>query len=242
MEIQVASCCDQGKIRKENQDCLIIDEKNHLYCVSDGMGGLAYGKATAEMVKDQLPVYIRQIKERKLPIDEDSLEIIIKKISQNIQMMGNVFNGETLYGATLTGILIQEEKSLIMNVGDSRVYRYKNHELIQLTKDQSLVQYWIDKGKLTKEKAKTHDMRNVILQFMGKAPYVDPLVEEIQIQENEIYCICSDGLFGMIEESQIQEILENNQTLEEKCFDLVNKANQAGGKDNISVILVEIKE
>ena len=243
MKINVAGLSDQGKTRNENQDCLIISKSSNLYCVSDGMGGLPYGKVTAEIVRDRLKASFMLMKQAGVEINCENIEKTIKKISHHIQTMGNVYNGVTLYGATLTGMCISDDKVFIMNVGDSRVYRYSNHELTQLTKDQSLVQYWIDKGKLSEDEAKTHPMRNAILEFMGKAPEVKPFIDEIECHDHDIYCICSDGLFSMIDESRIKEILENNQVLEEKCQQLVLEANDAGGKDNITVLLVEtVKE
>ena len=242
MKIKVASRCDQGRDREENQDCLILDYNHHLYCVSDGMGGLPYGKVTAQIVSEQMLTYTQLLIDKEIDFDINNLELMIKKISTSIQQMGNVEGGNTLYGATLTGLLINDKKAFVMNVGDSRVYRYKDSKLVQLTKDQSLVQYWIDKGRFTKEQVKNHPMRNAILEFMGKAPHINPQIDEIKISNNETYCICSDGLFGMLEDEQIQDILNNNLSLEDKCHRLVDMANDAGGKDNISVILVEIKE
>ena len=239
MKINVAGISDQGKVRSENQDCLIINEELNLYCVSDGMGGLAYGKATAEIVKDQMNLYFDLLNKKNLEINCENVENIIKKISHNIQIMGNVEYGQTLYGATLTGIVLKEEKAILMNVGDSRVYRYYDGNLVQLTKDQSLVQRFVDQGRISQEQAKVHPMRNMILEFMGKAPNVHPLVNEIDLNDQEIYCICSDGLFSMVSESRIQEILESNQCLNDKCQQLVSEANEAGGKDNISIILIE---
>ena len=241
MEINVASYTDKGKVRKENQDCLIVSEDLNLYCVSDGMGGLEYGKVTAEIVRDQLILYIKLLKDKKLDITCETIEKLLCKISQNIQMMGNVEYGHTLYGATLTGLLIHDNKAFIMNVGDSRVYKLCNHQFVQLTKDQSLVQYWVDLGKISEIEAKNHPRRNIILEFMGKASEIHPGVNEFEISNNEIYCICSDGLFSMIEESRIQEILESNLSLDNKCQQLIDEANIAGGKDNISVVLVEVK-
>lgn len=240
MKIDVCGITNQGRVRSENQDSLIIDEELNLYCISDGMGGLAYGKITAEIVRDKMIAYFRLLNEKKIEINCEVIKILLKKISHSIQIMGNVENGSTLYGATLTGMILKDNKAYIMNVGDSRVYKY-NQQLIQLTKDQSVVQYMIDKGKINECEAKTHPMRNAILEFMGKAPYIKPSICEIELNDQDIYCICSDGLFSMIDESKIQEIIESNQTLEEKCHQLVNEANIAGGKDNISVILVKIE-
>lgn len=241
MKINTAYLTDQGKIREENQDCIIIDKNIHLYCVSDGMGGLPYGKVTAEIVRDQMIAYFRLLIEKKIEITIEVIENILKKISHHIQTMGNVENGVTLYGATLTGILVVEDQVFVMNVGDSRVYQYKDATFTQLTKDQSLIQYLIDNHKISKSEVHIHPMRNAILEFMGKPPKIKPSVFTLKCTDGETYCICSDGLFSMVEEVSIQKVLENDLTLNEKCHQLVDEANHAGGKDNISIILVEIE-
>ncbi len=242
MNIQISSISDIGKVRTDNEDCLIISEESRLYCVSDGMGGLAYGKVTAEIVREQMLAYFHLLNENNIEITSEKINDIIKKISQHISMMGNVFGGETLYGATLTGLAFSEDKAYVFNVGDSRVYRCNTNGLTQLTKDQNLITHMIDTGKIDKLKAKTHSLRNVVLEFMGKPPFVKPDVFEIEINNHDIYCICSDGLFSMVDEQEIQDILMSDLTLDDKCQQLVDKANAAGGKDNISVILLELRK
>ena len=100
----------------------------------------------------------------------------------------------------------------------------------------------MDTGKITDANKNSSYIRNVVLEFMGKAPFVKPNITEIDIKNEDIFCICSDGLFAMIEENDIQDILMNSLSLEQKCKQLVQKANDVGGKDNISVILVKVRK
>lgn len=242
MIIEVSSLSDIGKVRDDNEDCLIISDSSHLYALTDGMGGLAYGKVAAEIVRDQMLTYFQLMKENNVVITCEVLEKVIKKISEYIQKMGNVFGGCTLYGATLTGLVINDEKGFLMNVGDSRVYRYNQEGLVQLTKDQNLLTHLIDTGKVTEEQRNSSLIRNVVLEYMGKAPFVKPNISEIDIKDEDVFCICSDGLFDTVEEKGIEDILMSPLSLDEKCNQLVKCANDAGGKDNISVILVKIRK
>ncbi len=240
MKYQYYACSDIGKVRRENQDCLIVKEENHLFAVSDGMGGLAYGKETAEMVRDLLFAFCENV-ELQNKSDEQICDTIFNTIQYNsrlIQEIGNRPYERAQYGATLTGFILIEEKAVVFNVGDSRVYTKKKEEpLIQLTKDQSWIQRLLDDGAITKEEAKTHPMRSGILEFMGKYPSIQPQVLIHEIEEEETLCACSDGLSGMVEDDEIQEILGQDSTAEEMAETLMQRALRAGGRDNISIVI-----
>lgn len=236
-----AALTDQGICREENQDALVYSPENKLFAVSDGMGGVAFGKRTAMLVSTMLTGAAAQLARW-----EDSSEALarelaryIRDISDNIQRLGNPEGVPPAFGATLTGFLIHNHNAVIFNVGDSRVYRLRRDSdcLERMTVDHSLVQILLETGDLTEEEAWDYPERSVITQYMGMTPSIEPAVKVEPLEPGDLYLVCSDGLHGMLREPEIAGMLDRKRTPEELCARLVQAANDAGGKDNISVVI-----
>ena len=238
-EYRAAAGSDPGRERKENQDCFVCNETLGLFAVSDGMGGLAYGKETAQEVIRLLETFFSFEKRSGLSREEitDLMSKMILAINTQVIEMGNEENRTPLYGATLTGFLIYENYAVIFNVGDSRVYCLrKEPPMMQLTTDDSLLQS-ILKANVTLSEEEMRNAGSILLEYMGLCPRVEPKVQVVELQEEDVLCACSDGLSGMLTDQEIEGILKQNIPVEDKVNQLIQRANEAGGEDNITVLV-----
>ena len=252
-----------GKCRDHNEDRILINADAALLLVADGMGGHEFGeRASLEAIE-----LINRLFEKQLPVIENKAhfrafwrklcgffskgglnemynqqqtirEILIEtnKMLYAINCQENFPDG-TGMGTTLVGCRIFEQapRMLVFHVGDSRLYRLRNKRLLPVTKDHSLYQLWLDSGQIGKKPGS-----NVILQGLGPEPDIIPEVQLLKIQPDDAFLLCSDGLNDMLSELRIEEIIQNLDVgnIEEKVDELIAAANDGGGRDNISVILV----
>jgi len=261
---------DTGKKRDHNEDSILSDDKNHLYIVADGIGGHGRGEYASEesihLVQDYLlkanhdTVDLEKKNEQLSQVNfENASDIGSNKFPQINQIIDALhLANEKIYaenasnnsidkkrgmGTTFSGcwFLRKQKKVILFNIGDSRVYRLRDNILSQRTHDHSLRQQWIDNGQ---EGPKPP--ANIILRAIGPRPKVDPDIELANINRGDTWLICSDGLHGMLSNKIIEEFLLNrvrDQSLPNfKNFAprLVDKANYAGGLDNISVIIIHV--
>lgn len=230
-----------GLRRRNNQDCICYVEKEDavLAMVCDGIGGSKAGDVASSMA-------CMHMKDRFLQQDFAHMDkaMIQKWIVQGIQEANDLIFVQSKkvremdgMGTTITGVLISKQVQYVFNAGDSRVYAFKQH-LRQLTSDHTFVQRLIRNGEITEEQAKSHPMRNMLINAVGIWNAIQIDVEEIN-QDYDALLISSDGLHGYVKPAQIEAILNSAQTTAEKCEALVEASLQAGGYDNVSVILLE---
>lgn len=252
-EFLTGAYTDCGIWRKVNQDSVFLEEAVTetgpvlLAAVCDGMGGLTRGEeASAEMVRalerwfeKELAELLRK-KGRVLSFSEFKyqMDLLIRTTGKNIS--GSM---EEKSGTTLCGLYCCDGIYYTVNVGDSRGYMRTNGILIQLTKDQTLVQQELDKGKLTKEEARNHPKRSVLLQCVGASDTVVPVYTRGFYTEGDCFLLCSDGFSHEIEEQEIVEALEisgkpSEKQLEELLMELAERIRERGEKDNISALLI----
>jgi protein phosphatase len=247
---------DVGKKRSENQDCFgykKLDNGMILLAVCDGMGGANGGQIASTLALDAFLSFC----ESELPHAQDTHSIKSVLASAVHKANSDVFNtaskNEDLrgMGSTLAAALICQSSGelYIVNIGDSRIYAISSLECNQLSHDHSYVQYLVDIGELTPEKARTHPKKNLITKAIGVEESVNADIDkisdtEICRAENEsVYLLlCSDGLTGMVNDEDIQSILisDSDRSVAEKVDSLVSLANEHGGNDNITVIVHKI--
>ncbi|MCQ2353959.1 MAG: Stp1/IreP family PP2C-type Ser/Thr phosphatase [Clostridia bacterium] len=250
---------DTGKVRLENQDCFGIYQilpGVTLCVVCDGMGGVS-GGATAS--REALDAFAEAIRDSILPDDPQGTPDL-GNTSLRFAMSGAVeaanravwekANNDTTgklagMGTTLVALLIVENGlAYALNVGDSRLYQIRNNKITQLSRDHSYVQDLIDMGKLTYEEARQFPMRNVITRAVGiqSAVRADIFSVDTEKAENEkcIFLLCSDGLCGPLRDEDIIQIVNSDDKPDKKVESLVAAANNAGGPDNITVVLAEV--
>ena len=199
-------------------------------------GGEIASKLATESVKKYIESNFNSInkeKEEILKLISSAVEyanMVVYEKSKEVQELEGM-------GTTLEVCLIYNNKAYIGHVGDSRVYRIRKEVIRKLTKDHSYVQQLIEDKKITREEAKNHPKKNMITKALGCTPYVEPDLRARNFEKDDIFIICSDGLSNMIDEKRIYEIVKED--LENAAERLVNEANQSGGYDNITVIIIK---
>lgn len=226
----VVSRTDVGRVRKNNQDALIIG--CGLAGVADGMGGHNGGEIASAGTRDGI---LREAKDRKP--DGELLKEIVSKI--NLEIWDRQEKDATLtgMGTTLTLLWPAEKEILIAQVGDSRAYLLRNGEMRQVTEDHSLVGDMVRRGVLTEEQAACHPMRNYITRAVGTEDTIEVDLYTEKRQAGDRWLICSDGLYGQMTKGMLQELL-SLENPEEAADRLLQTALDNGGKDNISLIVM----
>lgn len=237
---------DTGQVRANNEDAVAIDADNHIAVLADGMGGYNAGEVAAEMtisfVITELGRWMAeggaQASGREL---RRAMEVCIDNANRSIFNTANTHPPYAGMGTTLVMGVFQGVRILIGHVGDSRCYRLRNGTLAQLTHDHSLLQEQIDAGLITPEQAQFSPQKNLITRALGVEDTVLLEVSEYRAEEDDLFLMCSDGLTDMVSDEHIAAILVTVGTLAEKCQALIDTANSCGGRDNISVILVQAR-
>lgn len=219
-----------GKVRKVNEDCFYVSENFAL--VSDGMGGHNKGEVASGLLVKALSESLKGniTKDEVIKAVSDANSIVINRSKESPDFEG--------MGATLVFACWNDYDVLIGNVGDSRCYHITHSDIVQVTKDHSLVQRMIDNGQLTEEEAKNSDKKHIIYRAMGTNEDETPDVFELKVNKNDVLLLCSDGLSNMIENREIMEIVKNENDPDVISEKLVKKANEKGGTDNITVVAV----
>ncbi|NDW21188.1 Stp1/IreP family PP2C-type Ser/Thr phosphatase [Alteromonas hispanica] len=224
-----------GMVRDHNEDSFVCDSEAGIWLVADGMGGHESGEIASEIASDEIP---RLIKAGTLP--SNAIQAAHEAIKSAPE------KGVGVKGMGTTAVLATADRAqlTISWVGDSRAYLYSPTELIQVTKDHSFVQHLLDSGAITQEEAELHPEKNIITQCLGTESLESVTVDEIKLQlyKDEKLLLCSDGLTGEVSDAEIFEILKATDSLETAVSTLISKANENGGSDNITVILIDADE
>ena len=236
------SITDTGRVRNSNQDYVFCEENAvgsfpNLFLVADGMGGHQAGDMASRICVEEM---VRQIQatDRKTPVSV--LEQAVSAANQKIYQTATQDKALEGMGTTLVGTVIEGDTAYIVNIGDSRLYQLRD-SLRQITVDHSLVEEMVQSGEIQKNEMRTHPNKNIITRALGTDTPVRPDCFEIEVQEGDVLLLCSDGLSNMLEDNQIENIVRaNGENLRQAGECLVKQANDAGGKDNISVILIRL--
>lgn len=233
---------DIGKAREINQDYYYVSsdtDKPRVYILADGMGGYKGGEVASKLATESVKKYIESNFDNIIKEKDEILKLIASAVEYaNMVVYEKSKEDKELegMGTTLEVCVIYNNKAYIGHVGDSRVYRIRKEVIRKLTKDHSYVQQLLEDKKITREEAKTHPKKNMITKALGCTPYVEPDLRARNFEKGDIFIMCSDGLTNMVEEKQIFEIIK--QDIETATDKLINEANQAGGYDNITVIII----
>lgn len=239
MEIQFQS--DIGKRRNMNQDYANVFTNQagmYLAILADGMGGHLAGDVASKMAVDGLGAAWSTSSITEPEEAEQWLLAEIQKVNEAVYQEGIAHPEMQGMGTTIVGAALLEENFVLAHVGDSRAYLIYHHELQQLTDDHSLVNELLKSGEITKEMAAIHPQKNVLTRSVGSAGQVKIDISVHQGHQAEYLLLCSDGLTNMVSEEDILAIVESENTQEAKAKRLINAANDAGGADNITVLLI----
>jgi serine/threonine protein phosphatase PrpC len=237
---------DPGRCRENNEDSVTFDEATHLGVLADGMGGynageIASGMATA-FIKSELSRWLAQAgPQAKSTEVHRAIEICVDNANLSIFNASRSNPQYSGMGTTLVMCVFQGARLLLGHIGDSRCYRLRGHEFLQITKDHSMLQEQIDAGLLTPEQAATSANKNLVTRALGVEDSVMVELNEHQVEPGDIYMMCSDGLSDMLEDEAMARILKNRSSLENMAAELVTMANENGGRDNITVLLTQVE-
>jgi protein phosphatase len=244
---------DLGRVRTNNEDCYKIVEPLNLYVLSDGMGGEAHGEIASAMA-------VETVVQHCLDLESNPAATVIgavqpnwsgftKRLSTAVHLANrNIFRSaeenpdQHGMGATLTAVWINGTKLSVAHVGDSRAYLLRGGTLLQLTRDHSLVAEQVRRGILTSAEAEESDMQSVLLRALGAQAEIEVDAEEHTLFPRDVLLLCSDGLTRMVTEPEIAGTLQVESDLTRAAESLIAMANERGGPDNITVIVVRLEK
>jgi protein phosphatase len=240
--MRFAARSDIGKIRKVNEDSYYIPEnedKVKLFLIADGIGGQNHGKLAGMMTVESV---VRNIyKDSDNPDKKAMLKKAINVANNKIIEHANENEEFKGMGSTLITLLLDEDKAYITHAGDSRCYMIRNNVISQITVDNSYVEYLLQKGVISAEEAKNHPQKNLIIKAIGMESDLELDFDIIETKPEDIFLLCSDGLTSMVSDEEILHIIiKRKKDLQKAVEDLIRAAKQAGGKDNVTVILAEV--
>ncbi len=250
-KLEVAGLTDTGMVREHNEDYIGLKPEHGLVVLADGMGGLKAGEVASamavEVITDELmkvmPTLGAGREEDRTGYTRESLAVgrSIVKANEAIYQVAQTQPQCAGMGTTLVMALFYDNRLTVAHVGDSRMYRLRHGEFEQVTADHSLIQELIERGFYTREEARKSANKNIVTRALGIAPTVDYDLQEEVALRGDIFLLCSDGLNDMLEDDQIGGILVKHQDdLQHACQKLVDAANDNGGADNVSVLLVRV--
>ena len=248
---------DVGQIREHNEDNFLVAdltrrsrslmetdrvqgvaERGTVLGVCDGMGGAAAGEVASQLAVD---IIYEKLSQGDPPLNHDDLA---RRLVNSVEEAGGRIFGEARadrtrrgMGTTATIAALLDGRLFVAQVGDSRAYVLRGDKFVQVSRDQSLVNQLIEAGQLTEEEAETFEHNNIILQALGTAETVQVDLTYVDLRQGDTLLVCSDGLSGMVRADEMREVLLSNREPFDACKELVDRANRAGGHDNITVIV-----
>jgi protein phosphatase len=226
---------DTGRQRRENEDSAYVHAP--VFVVADGMGGAQAGEVASRMAIETF--------EEGLPksgTPQDRLAELVRDANHRIYDRSRADQGRAGMGTTLTAAYLADGDLAIAHVGDSRAYLLRDGELTRLTQDHSLVDELVRQGKLTEAQAAEHPQRSIITRALGPEPEVDVDTFSYPMQDGDVLLLCSDGLTSMVSEDRVADIVRGAGTLDQAADRLIAEANEAGGRDNITVVLFRLAD
>ncbi|HEV2617104.1 MAG TPA: Stp1/IreP family PP2C-type Ser/Thr phosphatase [Candidatus Acidoferrales bacterium] len=253
MAMDFGARSDIGRVRENNEDSFRVAPELGLFVLCDGMGGQASGEVASRLAAETVIAHCREAEENpSLPLigerihgassTANRLASAVRLASRVVHQAAQQNEAQTGMGATVVAVQLTDERMTVAHVGDSRAYRLRNGELEPLTRDHSFIAEQVRQGLMTAEEASQSKLQNVLLRALGIEPDVEVEVNEELLMEGDAVLLCSDGLTHELSDEQIAATLcdaeEAHETVHEAAGRLIDLANQAGGGDNITVIVL----
>jgi protein phosphatase len=242
--ILCAGLSDRGRVCVSNQDRWLADPQRQLYAVADGLGGHLSGEVAAQRVVELLPgrlqAAVSESDDLADPATIGRVTAAVAQLSRQIRQEGERWPHTTGMGATLVLAIVRDERALVVHLGDSRAYLLRDGQLIRLTKDHSAAQLWIDRGMLTPQEAARHPAGGGLMRYVGMSRRAQPEARLVELQPGDRLLLCSDGLTCMLPDERLCNILLHEPEPQSAAGRLIARANAAGGRDNVTAILVDV--
>lgn len=251
MRVDMEARSDLGCVRKNNEDNFTVVPELGLYVLSDGMGGEAHGEVASGLTIDAIRHHCLEASTKpdmelfgdplpNLPARANRLASAVRLANRAIYESAQRHPSQKGMGATVVAIWMDEEQMSVAHVGDSRLYRMRQGQLEQITQDHSLVAEQVRRGILTQQQADTSQMQSVLIRALGIDPDVEVDAEEHPVLPGDTLVLCSDGLNRMVTDPDIGSILNTSLSAKEAVDRLIALANENGGEDNVTVIVVRV--
>lgn len=245
--LRAAGLTDTGCVRDRNEDTLLVDVEGGLFIVADGIGGRAGGGIASHIVIESLPRILRhrmEITASTATRNDDRLRKALKEgmseLSRHIYE-GSKDNAEYKdMGAAAVVVYVVGNGAHVAHMGDSRAYLLRDGALRQITDDHSLVSLLLRRREITAQEAEDHPARGHLTRFVGMEAAVDPDVQSVVLQSGDRMLLCTDGLWGMLTQAKLCELLNANTDARTTCHALMAAAKLAGGKDNLTAVVVDV--
>jgi protein phosphatase len=242
MTIEMHAAVDPGRSRSNNEDSVAMDTEVSLAVLADGMGGYNAGEVASTMatgfIQTELGRWLREASSQASdPEVRRAMDICVDNANRAIFNAANTNPQYAGMGTTLVVAVFRDNRLMLGHVGDSRGYRLRSGRLQQITRDHSLLQEQIDAGLITPEQAAFSANKNLVTRAVGVEDTVLLETHQHEVLPGDVYLLCSDGLSDMLDDTSIAQVLQAHDVLESAVHALIDAANDAGGKDNISVIL-----
>ncbi len=250
MGVEFGARSDTGRVRENNEDSFALALELNLFVLSDGMGGLAAGEVASKLATNAVINHCREaasnpslslIGEHLSGLSETSNRLASAiRIANRVVYAAAQGNEQKLdMGATVVAVWLTDEQQVsVAHVGDSRIYRLRGRDFVQLTEDHSFVAEQVRRGMMTQREAENSNMQNVLLRALGVEPEVQVDVSEKDLLEGDTLLLCSDGLTRELSNAQVAATLADKEDPQEAADSLIELANQAGGGDNITAVVV----
>ena len=243
---EYAGLSDVGSVRENNEDRWFADAQAGLFMVADGLGGHAAGEVAAQRAVDQLPRLLASRREILASRQEyqvaRTLQAVLRAMNRAIWREAQENPERRGMGTTVAFVLVLDETAIVASVGDCRVYLHRAGSLHLLTHDHSLAQYLLDNQMVTPDDPRLPFARRQLLQHLGMASPPLPWMRKLTIAGGDRLLLCSDGLTDMVADEQIASVLEREPRAQAACAALIDMAKLAGGRDNITTVLVDFVE
>jgi len=254
MKFRYAAASDVGRVRRNNEDAFIANPALGIFAVADGMGGHVSGEVASRMAVDSLQEFIARAGQQKdAPLTEESTAVL----SSPANMLVNGFRlaNQRIYqsslekreyrgmGTTLVAVYLADSSSIVAHVGDSRLYQMRGQAVEQATEDHSLVWEQYKQGLIAKEALSSSPYKNMVTRALGLQPTVDVEVKELVTEPGDCLILCSDGLSDLVLDEEMPKVIHGaSGDLNRAASELIRLANQRGGRDNITVLLIQIDQ
>ena len=241
-----AGLSDVGRLRQNNEDSLAWDAAASVAVLADGMGGYNAGEVASKMAVDHvMQRMVQWAKDTEMPttlrVLKRVMEASVDEANREIFDAAHTNPAYAGMGTTLVFLSFALEGRVVVgHAGDSRAYRLRDGSLSQLTRDHSLLQEQVDAGLLTPEQVHAFGYRNFITRALGVEDAVVLDINDFDVQAGDVYLLCSDGLTDMVDDVDIATVLTSDGSLDQRASTLINWANRNGGRDNVTVLLVEV--
>lgn len=243
--MEVGFKTDRGMRRSNNEDACFVMKKNNVFIVADGVGGNNSGEIASRTAVNEIANYIETYSLDELESAKQIqayFEDCIKNANFKVLELSQRIEENKGMATTVVCAYVLKDTIYIVNVGDSRAYVFRDGELTQITEDHTYVNTLLKAGLISEDEAETHENRNMITRAVGADYTIESDFFSVPIEVEDLVLICTDGLYGEVEDKELIEVLKEEKSMTDICNELVQLANDNGGSDNITMVVLKVTE